>query len=117
MKRKVLTVCNGGNVRSTMLAEVLKGQFNCEAIASSTYWLSHETMTMLCHWADIIAPVEPYDAILPVRDLALWKGQVIWFPEFAGKLRVAKIGPDIWGHAKPEELKAICKIAAVELLA
>lgn len=114
MKKKVLTVCNGGNVRSTMLAEVLKGQFGIDAINIGTYWTTPDTMHMLCQWADIIAPVEPRAAQLPQPDLHYWDNSPIWqYPE---KIRIARIGPDAWGHEKFEELKAVCKVAAVELL-
>lgn len=114
MKKKVLAVCNGGNCRSPALAEVLKGTFNCDAIAIGTYWAQPETMHMLCKWADIIAPVEPRDAKLPDPDIRYWMASPIWqYPE---KIRVANIGPDIWGHSKPQELREHCKRIAPELL-
>jgi hypothetical protein len=115
VKKKVLTVCNGGNVRSTMLAEVLKGTFGCDAINIGTYWASHETIGMLASWADLIVPVEPrFTAKLPEPDLRYWIDSPIWnWPE---KIRIAKIGPDAWGHEKWKELKETCVIAAQEIL-
>jgi len=115
VKKKVLTVCNGGNCRSPALAEVLKGNFSCDAIAIGTYWTQPGTMRMLCEWADIIAPVEPRDAKLPEPDLGFWRASPLW--EYSSKIRIARVGPDIWGHAKAEALRAHCRAIAPELLA
>lgn len=116
LKKKVLTVCNGGNSRSTMLAEVLKGTFGCDAIAIGTYWAEEPTMEMLCEWADLIALVEPFDAILPEPDLTKWKQSPVWWAKYAFKRVVAKVGPDAWGHEKWQEKKIVCIAAAKELL-
>lgn len=105
MKKKILTVCNGGNCRSVALAEMLKGTYNCEAISSSTYWLSHQTMEMLCEWADLILLVEPWDAKLPEPDLTYWKKSPAWMAKYAYKRKVFPLGPDAWGHAKYDEMK------------
>lgn len=115
-KKKILTVCNGGNCRSPMLAEVFKGTHGCEAISAGTYWLSQETMKMLADWADLICPVEPFEAKLPERDLGFWKASIIWTPAYAHKLRVAAVGPDIWGHSNATEMKLVCHMAAREIL-
>lgn len=113
MKRKVLCVCNGGNVRSVAAAELFKGTFGCEAIAASTYWLSMETMITLCNWADTIAPVEDhYGTNLPQPDKTKWEESIMWSAQFAPKLKVLPIGPDIYGHKKFEELK----VYAAELI-
>src|SRR5574341_2025426 len=91
MKLKVLCVCNGGNVRSVALAEALKGSFGCEAISASTYWLSRETMKMLCDWADVIAPVQDRDpAYEPEPDRTKWRESVLW--EYINKVRIFPIG-------------------------
>lgn len=108
MKRKILCVCNGGNYRSVALAEALKGTYGCEAISSSSYWLSRETTLMLCRWADIIAPVDVRDcAHLPEPDLTYWKNCVMWDSEFTMKIRVFEIGKDIWGNTSHPDLVAM----------
>lgn len=111
---KILCVCNGGNCRSPVVAEVLKGTFGHDAIAIGTYWASERTMAMLCEWADIIAPVEPLAAELPPVDLAKWKASPIW--RYTSKLRIAPIGTDRWGHGQYDALKFVCLKAAQELL-
>lgn len=107
-KTKIVCVCNGGNVRSVALAESLKGTFGCEAISASTYWLSKETMTMLCQWADIIAPVQIRDPIYePEPDHTLWRENVMW--TFENKIRIFPIGKDIYGTAQNAELRSLIK--------
>lgn len=114
---KILCACNGGNCRSPVLAEVLKGTFGHDAIAIGTFWASDETMAMLCHWADLIVPVESRDTPhLPAEDMRRWRRSPIWENAWHDKVRIAKIGPDIWGHGKYEELKRVCLEAAKEIL-
>lgn len=103
-KKKVLCICNGGNVRSVALAEAFKGTYGCDAIAIGTYWAAHETMTMLCNWADLICPVDVQDAELPPTDLKIWRASCVWNQEFDHKRRVFYLGVDAWGNSKHPEL-------------
>ncbi len=56
--RKILTICDGGTVRSVCLARLLKdGQVDGrqhDAVAASGLWNSKGTLAMLCRWANLI---------------------------------------------------------------
>lgn len=109
MKKKVLTVCIGGVVRSVGLKDVLNGHFNCDGIAASAVWNDHETIRMLCRWADIVIPVEPRNLPQgPEEYKAAWNSCPMWDTEFDGKRRVIDLGPDIWGNARDGNLKNLC---------
>jgi len=96
---KILTICQGGTVRSVCLARLLKdrdvkGRSN-DALAASWQWNSPETLTMLGSWADRVIVMEPYmmDRIPPpIRHKAV----------------VCDVGPDRFGHAQNPELMALC---------
>ena len=102
---KILCVCNGGCVRSTALAEYLKGHHNHDAIAVGTYWTSRETMDMLCDWADMICPVDSHEpeSGLPETDHGRWINSVMW--TYIDKIRVVQIGHDHWGNAQCEGIR------------
>ena len=105
---KILCVCNGGNVRSVALAEALKGTYGCEAISASTYWLSKETMRMLCEWADVIAPIQIRDPDYePEPDRSLWRENVMW--TYGNKVHIFPIGKDVYGNAQHAELRKLIK--------
>ena len=57
---KFLCVCDGGNVRSAALAFVLHDLRGHEAIPVGRLRVSPETMNMMCHWADVIAIMQPH---------------------------------------------------------
>lgn len=104
-KIKILTVCNGGRVRSVALAEALRNK-GCEAINASTYWFAPETMRMLCEWADIIAPVQVQDPEYePAYDRTLWRTNIIW--EYRDKIAQFPIGQDIYGKPQDPRLKSL----------
>lgn len=112
---KILCVCNGGNCRSVATAEILKGVYGHEAIAVGTYWIKPDSMAVMCRWADVILPVEPFDAKLPEPDLTKWKTSPVWSSEFDSKRKVLPLGPDIWGHHCWEEAKR-CAHAALRAI-
>lgn len=108
---RIICVCNGGNCRSVALAEVLKGQYGHEAFAVGTYWFRKSSQETLFQWAERIFVVEPFDAKLPQPDLTKWQDSPIWLPAYDSKRIVLPIGPDIWGHTKWDEIKAVCRKA------
>lgn len=117
-KRKVLCVCIGGTVRSVGLKDVLNGDFGCDAIAASAIWQSHETMAVLCDWADVIVPVEPKDLPKgPDQYRERWAKCFMWEPMYDVKRRVVDLGPDTWGNARNPILRALCVQKAREVLA
>ena len=101
---KILCVCNGGCVRSTALAEYLKGHHGHDAIAVGTFWSSPDTLRMLCEWADLICPVDIRATDnLPVEDTQRWVRAPVW--DYPQKLRVIPIGVDHWGSAQCEGIR------------
>jgi hypothetical protein len=101
---KVLCVCNGGNVRSTALAEYLKGHHGHDAIAIGTFWSSPDTLRLLCEWADLICPVDTqHTDNLPVEDTKRWLNAPLW--HYIHKIKVIPIGRDMWGNAQCEGIR------------
>lgn len=89
---KILTVCQGGNIRSVALACRLKSLHGHDALACSRESNSPETIKMLCTWADMVVVMEPeYADCIPM--------------EFRGKLHICDVGPDRWGAAFRPELQ------------
>lgn len=94
-RRKFLTVCNGGVVRSVTLAAMLKYWFDEDAVAASIDKNHGETMNMLAEWADVIVVVDAW--------------MVEWFKENVpmrseGKVKLVPIGVDRWGMSNHPEL-------------
>jgi hypothetical protein len=56
---KILTVCEGGNVRSVSLAFVLKNHLGHDAVAASWRFNSEKTLEMLYEWAEKIIVMQP----------------------------------------------------------
>lgn len=56
---KILCICEGGNVRSVALAELLKDRGN-NAIAIGMKYIDKETLLILTKWADKIIDVRDY---------------------------------------------------------
>lgn len=81
VKKRFLTMCFGGNVRSVGLARALKEQHGQEAIAVGHGFVSTPTMHMLCVWADYIMPMQD-ELKVYVPD------------QFRAKVRVIDVGPD-----------------------
>lgn len=90
MKKKFLTVCEGGNVRSVSMAYTLKYDFSQDAIAFSFAKNSDEALKLLADWADYIVCMEPKFT----SRFEAWKA----------KVRVVDVGPDRWGNPLHSEL-------------
>jgi len=96
---KILTICQGGTVRSVCLARLLKdrdvkGRAH-DALAASWQWNSPATLEFLGAWADRVIVMERY-----------MLGSI---PEaLLGKAMVCDVGPDRFGHSQNPELMAIC---------
>lgn len=108
---KILTVCQGGTVRSVALARMLKDEDVREkysypgeahdAIAASWQWNGHGTLLMLCAWADLIVVMEPkhQEHLPPSYRL----GRVL-----SKKVKVCDVGPDHFGNCFNEDLMKMC---------
>lgn len=57
MKARYLCVCNSGSVRSVTLARLLK-KYDAETLSVGIKDNSHETLEVLCSWADRIYVAE-----------------------------------------------------------
>lgn len=101
--RRVLCVCQGGNVRSVALATRLKQKYRVDALACGVEKNSAETLTMLCEWADVIVPMsEPVSVCIP--------GQ------FARKMHICDVGPDRFGSPAHLELVDLAKRHAADVV-
>ena len=92
-KNKLLSLCEGGNVRSVACAYLLKTKYGCDAIAASWHYNSRETLALLFKWADNIVIMQPqFKDYVPDK--------------FHDKIVVVDVGPDIWGDpAHPDLIK------------
>jgi len=91
--KKILTVCEGGNVRSVGLAYALKSNGQ-DAVAASWRFNTKETLAMLYRWADFIVVMQPeMMEHIPNR--------------YKPKLRCIDVGPDRFGSAFHPELQGI----------
>lgn len=88
---KILTVCEGGNVRSVGMAWTLKNQgHNAVAVGSMYAFASHNDRQpgfMLCQWADVIIPMADY----------ILKGTPIP-QDCVHKVKVCDVGQDTYGN-------------------
>ncbi len=108
---KILTVCQGGTVRSVALARMLKdadvrekydypGEAH-DVLAASWQWNSAGTLHGLCEWADLIVVMEPgHQEHLPH---SYRSGRVL-----SNKVAVCDVGPDHFGHCFNEDLMKMC---------
>jgi len=96
---KILTVCQGGVVRSVGLGRLLKDAEvagrNHDVIAASWQWNSRATLLMLGHWADKVIVMQPY----MVGNLP---------EEIRHKVDVCDVGLDTYGNAQHPELIRKC---------
>jgi len=91
---KILTVCQGGQVRSVALKYRLTYVYGHEAIPCGVQSNSKDTIRMLCHWADWTIILQPeFKAWIP--------------PEYHGKLFCYDVGADRWANPFHPELQAI----------
>jgi predicted protein tyrosine phosphatase len=82
---RILTVCQGGNVRSVMARFLLNYKYGFDALACGWEPNTDETKTMLYEWADIIIPMhDDFAAKIP--------------EQFRSKIRTTlHLGDDVWG--------------------
>jgi hypothetical protein len=98
-RKRFLTVCEGGAVRSVSLATVLRWDFQQDAVPLSAAKNGHEAVDLLCEWADYIILMQPtFETAIPKK--------------FAHKIRVLDVGPDIWFNPMDERLREIVGQAA-----
>jgi predicted protein tyrosine phosphatase len=98
-KKKFLTVCEGGNVRSVSMAYTLKYDHRQDAIAFSHGTNGDDALKLLADWADYIVIMEPKFA---ERFMESWKS----------KLRCVDAGPDRWFNPlHPELYKMVAEVA------
>ena len=91
MKKKILTVCSAGLVRSVGLADVLKVHFDADAIPVGIDGNTKETLLILYEWADWI--------ILLMNE---WKDRI---PEkYQSKVKICEVGTDRFGSSRHPEL-------------
>lgn len=102
-EKKILVLCQGGQVRSVTIAGILKYDFGFDALAGSLEKNTPETLTMLCEWADQIIVVE--DKLL--------EQMKIEYTKHMHKTRLFPLGPDVWRMSRHPEL--IDRIYALKL--
>lgn len=92
---RILTVCQGGNVRSVTLRFLLNYKYGFDALACGWEPNTDDTRRMLYEWADVIIVCEAsFAELLPL--------------DVRGKVNVFEIGPDVWGMSLHPELVEIC---------
>lgn len=95
---KILTICEGGNVRSVALAFILKDQLGHDAIAMSWRRNSLKTKKMLFKWADKIVLMEDLRTKTFEKNL----------PKICGeKIQVLDVGQDQWYNPMHPDLQRI----------
>ncbi len=95
MKKKILCVCQGGNVRSVALATLLKQVYRQDALACGIEKNQPETVRLLCSWANVIVVMEPQFAEA--------------LPTGTATLKVCDVGRDRFGRPNHPELQALVK--------
>lgn len=96
---KIVTICQGGVVRSVGLGRLLKDRDVAgrqhDTVALSWQWNSREILEMLGAWADRVIVMEP--------------SMVNMIPEsLRPKTVVCDVGPDTYGNAQHPELMRKC---------
>jgi hypothetical protein len=100
-RKKFLTICEGGIVRSVSLAAVLRWDFKQDAVPLSGAKSSDEVISLLSDWAEyIIVMWNPAVERIPKRNI--------------GKIRLFDVGPDIWGNPMHPELRDLMGLKAEE---
>lgn len=93
---KILCVCQMGNVRSVGTKYRLNKRHYNNVIATGASSIEPETLTMLCHWADLILLAEP-DML---DEHPLWQVKVD--ERFT-------IGEDVYGNPLNKSLQELVK--------
>jgi predicted protein tyrosine phosphatase len=92
---KVLTICQGGQVRSVGLKYILTYKYNHEALACGVQSNTPDTISMLCGWADAIVILQKeFIQFVPAEHRN-------------GKLFCYDVGPDRFGYAFHPELQSM----------
>lgn len=101
---KILTICEGGNVRSVGLARLLKNNHRRHnVVAIGAGWAlaienGREPGTWLCRWADLIVIMsEHFRAGVPIPTDCLQK------------VKICEVGPDVYGNPSHPDLIAKCE--------
>jgi predicted protein tyrosine phosphatase len=94
--KKVLCVCEKGNMRSVACAYLLKKKYGMDALACGVKTSSLDTLIMLCNWADFIFVMSArlLDKIPASIDPA--------------KVRLFDIGTDRWFKGYSADLIDLC---------
>lgn len=82
---KVLTICQGGHVRSVGMKYLLRYKYGHEAISAGWETVSSDTLRMLCDWADVVVIMQP-------------KFERYISPDFKEKLLCYDVGEDNYGN-------------------
>lgn len=90
-KKKYLCICDAAVTRSYALATSLKIDFGREAISVGRYYISPDTMKMLCEWADIIVTAQEH----MIESIEA---------DYRHKVVCANMGEDVWGHKLAQDL-------------
>lgn len=92
VRKRFLTVCEGGIVRSVSLAAVLRWDFAQDAVPLSGAKSSDEVIRLLSEWSEYI--------------VIMWSPAVERIPKVhAHKIRLFDVGPDIWGNPMHPKLR------------
>jgi len=90
---KILTVCQGGHVRSVAAKYILKYRYGHDVLACGWESNTPETREMLCEWADYIVIMQ-----------AAFKQFIA--PKYHGKLFAYDVGEDRYGNPFHPDLQA-----------
>lgn len=90
----ILTICDQGNNRSVQFAHLLKYKYSGSDVIPAGLNLSHQTLKMLCNWADIIILT---DKLQKIPD------------EYIGKIKVWDVGEDHYPRPFNSELNRLAR--------
>jgi hypothetical protein len=97
MAKKFLCICQGGNVRSAALKNILNYAFGQDAIAASGEKNSPELLHLLHEWAD-------YTIVMSQEVMERWIPQTI---KDSPKTCLVDVGPDMYGSPFHETLNSM----------
>ena len=100
----IITICEGGNVRSVGLARILKNRHhNVVAIGTAHNMAGDEPIRILVKWAELVvlmsASLKPAPTIMAIEK---------------HKVAICEVGPDRYGHHRHHALVALCERWASE---
>ena len=89
--KRVLCICQKGNMRSVACAYLLKKKYKIDALACGMRTSHRDTVLMLCNWAELVIVLRAhYKDELPT--------------EVQKKTIVIDVGTDRWFKGYPEDL-------------